>query len=73
MMIPAFVVGVLIGGIIGWAIAAWNHARDDVSPAPNIGISAVGLGNGKGGHYIDSHFARMLKPVLEKMGWEVKQ
>jgi hypothetical protein len=31
-MIPALVAGVLIGGIIGWAIAAWRHARTDAPP-----------------------------------------
>jgi hypothetical protein len=71
-MIPAFTVGVLIGGIIGWAISAWHHARTDAPPAPSGGISWVGLGNGRGGHYIDPHFARMMKPILEKMGWEVR-
>jgi hypothetical protein len=70
-MIPAFTVGVLIGTIIGWAIAAWRHAATEAPLAPRVGISAIGLGNGKGGFYIDPYYARLLKPVLEKLGREV--
>jgi CspA family cold shock protein len=71
-MIPAFVVDVLIGGIIGWAIAACRHARiDDAPPTPNVGISCIGLGNGKGGLYLDPYYVRLLKPILERLGREV--
>jgi hypothetical protein len=71
-MIPAFVVGILIGGIVGWAISAWRHARDDVSPAPSVGISAIGLTDGgKGGIWMDPYHARLMRPILEKMEREV--
>ena len=71
-MIPAFVVGTIIGAIIGWGVSAWRHARtDDAPPALRVGISCVGLGNGKGGFYLDPYYARVLKPVLEKLGREV--
>ena len=69
-MIPAFVVGILIGGIIGWAISSWHHARTDAPPAP-VGISAIGLDNGKGGIYLDPYSARLMRPILEKLGREV--
>jgi hypothetical protein len=43
-MIPAFVVGVLIGGIVGWAISSWRNARDDVSPLEqSFHCTGVGL------------------------------
>lgn len=72
-MIPAAViVGVLIGGIIELAAAAWHHARTDgAPPAPSVGISCIGLGNGKGGIWLDPYYARLLKPILEQMGREV--
>jgi hypothetical protein len=53
-------------------ITAWRHASTIAPPATSVGISAIGLGNGKGGHYLDPHLARMLKPILEKMGMEVR-
>jgi hypothetical protein len=70
-MIPAFVVGVLIGGIIGWAISAWHHAATIAPPAPSVGISAISLGNGKGGHFLDAHHARLLRPILKNLSREV--
>jgi hypothetical protein len=70
-MIGAFISGVLIGAVIGWAVTAWRHASTIAPPAPSVGISAIGLGNGKGGHYLDAHYARQLKPILEKLGHEV--
>jgi hypothetical protein len=73
-MIPAFVVGVLIGAIIGAAAVAWRHASTIAPPMEqHVQWSVLGIGgNGKGAHYIDPHFARMLKPILEKMGMEVR-
>jgi hypothetical protein len=70
-VIPAFVVGILIGGIVGAAAVAWWHAQTDVSPAPSVGISAISLGNGKGGHFLDAHHARLLRPILKHLGREV--
>jgi hypothetical protein len=61
-MIGSFIAGAAIGLIAGWAISSWRHARDEAPPAAN-GINAIGLGDGCGGHYIDAHYARMLKPV----------
>jgi hypothetical protein len=71
-MIPALTVGVIIGTIIGLAIVAWRHAATIAPPAPSVDICVIGLDNGQGGHYLDPHFARMLKPILEKLGMEVK-
>jgi hypothetical protein len=69
-MIPAFVVGVLIGAIAGWAVSAWRAARDD-APAPSVGISAIGLTNGQRGLWMDPFHARLLKPILERMDKEL--
>jgi hypothetical protein len=73
-MIPAFVAGILIGIIVGWAISAWCHALTIASPeTPSAGISAIGVDwNGNGGAYIDVAHARLLKPILEKLGREVR-
>lgn len=52
-MIPAAVIaGVLVGVIIGLAAAAWHHARTD-APPPSTGINAIGLGDGRGGFWMD--------------------
>ena len=70
-MIGSFIAGAAIGLIAGWAISAWRNARDDVPPTSSVGISAIGLGDGKGGLWMDAYYARLLKPILEKMGHEV--
>ena len=43
-MIGAFVSGILIGAIVGWAVAEWRrHARADASPVERqIHWTAVG-------------------------------
>jgi hypothetical protein len=70
-MIPALVAaGVAIGVIIGLAIAGVYHAST-TAPPPPPSISCIGLGNGKGGQFIDAYYARLLKPILEKMGREL--
>lgn len=66
-----FVAGVVIGLIVGWAVSAWQHASIASSPASSVGFSAIGLGNGRAGHYLDAHHARLLKPILEQLGREV--
>ena len=54
------------------AVIVGHHARTDgAPPAPSVGISCIGLGNGKGGIWLDPYYARLLKPILEKMGYEV--
>jgi hypothetical protein len=70
-MIPAFVVGVLIGGIIAAAIAAWHNARTIASPEPSGSISATGLGSGRGGIWLDPYSARLMRPILERMAKEL--
>jgi hypothetical protein len=67
-MFPGFIVGVLIGGIIGWAISSWRHARIDVPP-PSIGC--LGLTNGKNGIWLDPYYARLLKPILKDLNREM--
>jgi hypothetical protein len=47
------------------------RARTDAPPALSGGISAIGLGDGKGGIALDPYYARLLKPVLEKLDREV--
>jgi hypothetical protein len=70
-MIPATIIaGVLIGIIIGLAIAGWHHARsNDVPPPPES--SCLGLTNGRPGIWLDSYHARLLKPILKDLGREV--
>jgi hypothetical protein len=72
MISASSVVGVLIGGIVGAAVVAWRHARTDAPPAPSVGISCVGLGNGKGGIYPDPYYARLIKLIFDKMAMEVR-
>lgn len=70
-MIPAAVIaGVLVGVIIGLAAAAWHHARTD-APPPSTGINAIGLGDGRGGFWMDSYHARLMRPILKQLGREV--
>ena len=65
-MIPALIVGVLIGAIIGLAIAAWRHAATIAPPVEqHVQWTALGLGNGKGGHDPEAHQAATTKPFFE--------
>jgi hypothetical protein len=70
-VIGAFVSGIMIGVIVGWAISAWHHALTD-APAEQHTPHWTSVGGRSGVYQIDAYYARMLKPILEKMGWQVK-
>jgi hypothetical protein len=71
-MIPALVVaGVLVGVIIGLAIAGWYHATT-IAPPERHTPNWTAVGGHSGVYQIDAAYGRMLKPILERMGWEVR-
>jgi hypothetical protein len=66
-MIAALILCVLVGVLVGLAVAAW-HRPQPTKPQATVTSHAIGVDlSGRGGVSLEVHHARMLRQVFENI------